>query len=148
MIAKIVALILILTATPVFAQESERVRQLEQDVHLLKSTVVEQGRRIDVLEREIGGKSSAVAPKKESAVQSQSSVSTGNSWHDLNTWGRVKDGMSESQVMSILGRPTSVENIGPYRTLFYRGEVSGSGSVSGNIKLSDDRVWQVNAPVF
>lgn len=57
--------------------------------------------------------------------------------------------MSEAQVMSILGRPTSVEAMGGiFKTLFYRGEVAGSGSVSGNIKLQDDRVWQVNTPVF
>ena len=62
-------------------------------------------------------------------------------------WGNAR-ARSESQVVGILGKSTSVENVGPFRTLFYRGNVPGSGSVSGNIKLTDDRVWQINKPVF
>lgn len=148
MITNIVAVIFVVTAAPVFAQESERVRQLEQDVHLLKNTVIEQGRRIEALERELRGKSSANVSRTPSAAQTQPGAPGGQSWQDRNAWGRVKNGMSEAQVASILGRPTSVETVGPYKTLFYRGEVGGSGSVSGNIKLQDDRVWQVNTPVF
>jgi hypothetical protein len=57
--------------------------------------------------------------------------------------------MSEAQVISILGRPTSIDDNG-YGTkkLFYRGEVAGSGVVSGNIFLADDRVLSVSTPVF
>lgn len=148
MITNIVAVIFVVTTAPVFAQESERVRQLEQDVHLLKNTVVEQGRRIETLERELRGKSSPTVSRTPSATQTQPAAPGGQPWHDRNAWGRVKNGMSEAQVVSVLGRPTSVETVGSYKTLFYRGEVGGSGSVSGNIKLQDDRVWQVNTPVF
>ena len=57
--------------------------------------------------------------------------------------------MSERQVISILGQPTSVENIlGIYRTLFYRGEVPGSGFPTGLIELLNDRVWKKDIPVF
>lgn len=68
-------------------------------------------------------------------------------WHTPSNWDRIKNGMSEKQVISILGRPTSTKNI-LYRTLFYRGEVTGSGFVSGNVELWNDRVWKVNKPVF
>lgn len=148
MITNIVAVIFIVSAAPVFAQESERVRQLEQEVSLLKNTVVEQGRRIEALERESRGKSSASESNVPSKAQPRTASSAGQPWHDRNSWGRVKNGMSEAQVVSILGRPTSVKTVGGFKTLFYRGEVSSSGSVSGNIKLQDDRVWQVNTPVF
>lgn len=149
MITKIIAVILFLTVVPVFAQESEQVRQLEQDVYLLKNTVVEQGRRIEALEREVRSKSSTTVSNTPSTAQTRPAASAGQPWHDRNSWGRVKDGMSEAQVVSILGRPTSVKIIGgPFKTLFYSGEVSSSGSVSGNIQLRDDRVWQVNTPVF
>jgi hypothetical protein len=57
--------------------------------------------------------------------------------------------MSESQVISILGPPTNVDRtIGSMPILFYKGEVPGSGFVSGNVKLSEDRVYLVNKPVF
>ena len=100
------------------------------------------------------------------AIQSQGPISSATSgspepkantraesppeWQTPSNWDRIKDGMSEKQVITILGRPTSTKSIGVggYRTLFYRGEVTGSGFVSGNMQLKDDRVWQVNKPVF
>ena len=71
-------------------------------------------------------------------------------WHTPSNWDRIKDGMSETQVISVLGSPTSTESIGAgeYSYLFYRGEVPGSGFVSGNVRLTYDRVWEVNKPVF
>lgn len=69
-------------------------------------------------------------------------------WHDRNSWTRVRDGMSAEQVIAILGRPTSTETVSSFTTLYYRGLAGYSGSVSGNVKLLDDRVWQINAPVF
>jgi hypothetical protein len=56
--------------------------------------------------------------------------------------------MSRSQVEAILGRPTSTKITDPYLTLFYQGDVPGTGSVTGTIEIMDDRVWQVNIPVF
>jgi hypothetical protein len=56
--------------------------------------------------------------------------------------------MSRAQVEAILGHPTSVDTAITYQTLFYRGLVPGSGSVTGTVELHDDRVWQVNIPVF
>jgi hypothetical protein len=68
-------------------------------------------------------------------------------WHHPANWKRVEKGMSQFQVVSLLGHSTSVEDISSFRKLFYRGEVNGN-SVSGNIKLESDRVWQINIPVF
>jgi len=57
--------------------------------------------------------------------------------------------MSESQVVAILGPATSVKRVSDLRTLLYRGEVPGSGTVSGNVELGgEDRVYLVNKPVF
>ena len=67
-------------------------------------------------------------------------------------WDRIKEGMSERQVISILGSPTRREvNIIDHVTLFYQGEVAGPGYVSGNIGLDgDDRVknYAINRPIF
>jgi hypothetical protein len=147
-IIRIVIAVLVATTTPVFAQESEQGRQLRKDVDMLKGTVLEQNRRIEALERELRMGTSVISPTVTNERPTKSMSLVGPPWHDGNSWGRVKIGMSESQVISILGPPTSVETVGGYKTLFYRGEVSGSGSVSGNTKLQDDRVWQVNTPVF
>jgi len=69
-------------------------------------------------------------------------------WITPHNWSRLQEGMSQQQVQRFLGPPTSMESVGSYRTLFYRGEVPGSGFISGNVKLNDDRVWDINVPVF
>lgn len=127
------------------AQQPDRVRQLEQEVNLLKRTASEQAMRIERLERELRGAASAT--DSSGAAPSQPRIAVSTPWHDRKSWGSVKNGMSEAQVMTILGPPTTTEARG-FKTLFYRGEVPGSGSVSGNIKLHEDRVLQVNTPVF
>ncbi|MEQ0720607.1 hypothetical protein [Stutzerimonas stutzeri] len=73
-------------------------------------------------------------------------------WQDLRNWNRVRSGMSRSQVESILGKPTKVEvSIIGYVTLYYQGEKSGAGYVSGNVELNNkDRVLGsgINKPVM
>ena len=147
-IISIIIAVLVATTTPVFAQEADHERQLRKEVEMLKGTVLEQNRRIEALERKLPGETSAISPTvtNERATQSKALVSP--PWHDGISWGRVKEGMSEAQVISILGPPTSLDVIGGDKTLFYRGVVSGSVSVSGNTKLHNDRVWQVNTPLF
>ncbi len=148
MFRRVFAIILVITAAPALAQQSDQVQQLLQEINLLTNTVADQGRRLEMLERELRGKPLTSETSASTPTQSRAST-TAASWHDRNSWSRVKSGMSEAQVTSILGRPTSAEGVGSgYVTLFYRGEVSGSVSVSGNIKLSDDRVYLVNIPVF
>lgn len=126
-------------------KDSARAQQLENDITIFKRTVVEQGQRIEALERQLSSGASPSSPPRSSSPQSSVAA---RGWHNPASWSRVKDGMSESQVMSILGQPTSVENIGSHRTLFYRGEVGSGGFVSGNVKISQDRVYLVNEPVF
>ena len=73
-------------------------------------------------------------------------------WKTPAAWNKIKPGMSERQVISILGTPTKSQDspAGTWKTLFYQGEVEGSGYVSGNVDVNrrDDRVIAVNRPVF
>ncbi len=134
-IPRVVLTVVLSASTPAFAQESGHLRQLKQEVDMLKRTVLEQSRRIEVLERELQGNPSVIFPPAANSTATPRMLSAEQPWHDGSTWGRVKNGMSEAQVISILGRPTSVESVGGFKTLFYRGEVNGSGSVSRNIKF-------------
>ena len=122
-------------------KSEDQLQSIVTEVALLKRVVVEQERRILQLEKIV---QSITQPQP---ITSRQALST--PWHSETYWRRIKDGMSESQVIKILGKPTDVkEDVVSFRTLFYRGEVRGSGFVSGNVRLSDDRVWQVNTPVF
>lgn len=137
-------LILILAPWTLQADDSGRIRQLEEDVRILKRAVIDQGEKIDALDRRLHSGAPA------SNTNTRSTATTGamiGGWHSSANWVLVKDGMSQNQVISLLGQPTSIENAGPFRTLFYRGEVNGS-FISGNVKLTDDRVWKINQPVF
>ena len=121
-------------------KSEDQLQSIVTEVALLKRVVVEQERRILQLEKIV---QSITQPQP---ITSRQALST--PWHSETYWRRIKDGMSESQVIKILGKPTDVKELGSMRRLFYRGEVRGSGFVSGNVWLSDDRVWQVNTPVF
>jgi hypothetical protein len=143
-------------ATPfaAFGQTSERrLEEALAEIALLKRVVAEQDKRIGELEKLVKmlqsiqqGKPGPVTGREENTQVGVQALAT--PWKSPSVWERVKNGMSQEQVVALLGRPTSVENAGSFRTLFYRGDVVGSGFVSGNIKLDDDRVWQVNKPVF
>ena len=141
------AVLALLVLTPIapwaLAQEApksqERLQSIIAEVESLKRTVHEQERRILQLERlvrQLSGRTKR--PTRAIAV----GFSAKENWH------RVKEGMSTSQVINILGKPTRVKSGLAFRTLFYSGEVPGSGIVSGSVEFHDDQVWQVNIPFF
>jgi hypothetical protein len=142
-----------------FAIPSREVRAQTNDealteIKLLKRIVTEQDRRITELENALKGlvygtQKNALVQRPSTADNRQGAPSVAQPWKIPSTWSRIRDGMSQAQVVSILGKPTGIENsVTTYFTLFYRGPVPGSGFVSGNVKLVDDRVNQVNQPVF
>jgi hypothetical protein len=51
-------------------------------------------------------------------------------------------------VEEILGPPVSVDSVLDYQTLVYKGDLPGTGILSGTVKLTGDRVSQVNVPDF
>jgi len=129
----------------IFSQ-SATVEKLQKEIISLKQAINELNTRIEKLEKIFNN----IEISESKTSQSYSSVSHKNQlpWHNKKNWEKIRDGMSESQVISILGEPTSKKDVGSYKTIFYQGEVSGSGFVSGNIKFDEDRVWGINIPVF
>ena len=69
-------------------------------------------------------------------------------WKSYTNWNLVKEGMSVSQLEKILGQPSSkgADGMGPI--WYYEGNVQELGKVSGNIKFYQNRVWDINKPVF
>ena len=137
------ALFLGVTSTTAWADDSARIRQLEDDVKILKQSIVKQGNRINTLERQL---STTISPSNyNNKLPTEGDTSGG--WHNLTNWQRIKHGMSERQVISILGQSTSFTSLLPNRTIYYRGKVNGS-FVTGNIDFEDDRVMRVHIPLF
>jgi hypothetical protein len=146
-------LIVICAASSICAAQTtdhDRLEAALSDIALLKRVVSEQNRRIADLEKQVRTLSSGSAAVEygSEALPPRQSTQTSQPWKTPSAWDRIRNGISQSQVTDILGRPTSVSDVGPYRTMFYRGHVPGSGSVTGTVELNEDRVWPVNKPVF
>lgn len=143
---------------PCFAQTSpgqssdRRLAATEMDVSLLKRLIKEQDRRIAELEKTVKSLQPAAAPGGERPTAAELAKAVikpaAVRWHNPLAWAQIREGLSRAQVEEILGKPTSVESVLDYQTLLYKGDVPGSGGVTGVIKLTDDRVSEITPPIF
>jgi len=130
------------------ADESARISRLETEIQQLRSQIDEQNRRIQRLEAELDRRAGTPAVSTQSrkpalAPQGAALASTKpQPWHQPAAWERVEKGMTVEQVTKILGEPSAVESIDAFKTLFYR------GAVSGHVNFRDDRVVAVSKPSF
>jgi hypothetical protein len=123
-----------------------KVRQLEQDVRDLRRTVELQQRRLDELERAAGRPGRpAGAPAARSAA---GAAGRDAPWLQAANWERVRPGLGELEVVSLLGPPTSMRAAadGRTRTLFYALEIGSSGFLGGHVVVEDRRVVSVEMP--
>ena len=146
-----VVLTMALYAEAAGADDAARISRLESEIRLLRTRVDEQQRRIVRLEEELKRKATEpVVGAMPGRREDRATIASHDQlpWHTPDSWNRVSRDMSGEQVTDILGQPTSVETFGRYKTLFYRGVLPGSGSISGHVNLRDDRVLAVNQPAF
>jgi hypothetical protein len=133
------------------ADDAARISQLESAIQQLRMRIDEQNRRIMRLEEELRVRSSGppvgTIPGRHEG-RTSAAATTRQPWHSPKSWEQLSKGMSEARVRGILGLPTSIESLGELKTLFYRGEVVGSGSLSGHVNLRNDQVVAVNKPAF
>jgi len=126
---------------------------LRGEISLLKQIVQNQEKRISALEKTTADLKASQDPPQQKETSNSESLTPGD-WKVPSNWDRVVLGMSLEQITEILGRSTSYStsydssSVGSGVTLFYQGDVSGSGYVSGNVKFFENRVTQINKPVF
>jgi len=145
----VIVCISIVTVPRAFGQNTT-VEDFRNEIKLLKKTTNELNKRIERLERELVNLKTLLNLKVDSkGIQRLTVDSNIDGWKNPSSWKKIRRGMSEKQVVNILGKPTSIKIIGDdLRTLFYQGEVSSSGYLSGNVGFIDDRVYTINKPVF
>lgn len=155
--AGVLGLIGLAISPPCFGQASSgpsrdrRLEATEADIGLLKRLSKEQDRRIGDLEKIIKSlqtPTTASAEKPTAHELAKTVIRPAAQWQNPLAWAQIRAGLSRAQVEEILGKPTSAEAVIDYQTLFYRGDVPGSGAVSGIIKLTDDRVSEISPPAF
>lgn len=144
------ALAVALAAVPTAARaqaETLKIQQLEQDVRDLRRTVDVQQRRLDDLERAAGRPggpaAGAAAPRTPAPASGRDAP-----WLQASNWERVRPGLGELEVVSLLGPPTSMRTAddGRRRTLYYALEIGASGFLGGHVVLDDRRVVSVELP--
>ena len=132
-----------------------RDRRLDEalvDITLLKRLVKDQDRRIADLEKELKSLQTAPVAIPERPATGDRAVSVvkppAARWQNPLAWSLIKAGMSRAQVEDILGKPATVESVIDYQTLVYKTDPATGSGLSGTVKLTDDRVSQVNPPGF
>lgn len=150
----VLGLIALAISPPCFGQASSdhgrdrRLEAAETEINLLKRLVKEQDRRIAELEKLVKSLRAAITEKPTPHELAKAITPPAERWQNPLAWAQIREGLSRAQVEEILGKPTSVESVIDYQTLRYKGDVPGSGNVSGAVKLTDDRVSEINPPNF
>lgn len=132
----------------VIAADDLRVMQLEQDVRNLR-------REVQLLSRQVAGlqaqpvrpadRSLSTTPPNTGSVEGGLVATT---WVDASKWERLRPGMTELEVIGLLGPPTSMRAQGDERVLLYALEIGTSGFLGGSVTLRDRSVTEVQKPVL
>src|SRR5688500_5895833 len=140
--AALCCLFVLLGSSSALAADSNRIIALEQDVRNLERLVAS-------LEREVRGlrqqRSSGLPGLNESNDQQGPSS---DAWVDAAKWRKIRLGVSELEVIEILGRPTSMRVEGDARILLYAMEIGATGFLSSIVKLRDRAKEAVHMPVI
>jgi SmpA / OmlA family len=135
--------LLLLMGVVAMAQTRDpRVDELTKETAQLKRKIADQEGRIAELERAVKVLQSAAAPLP-APIPSPTPL-----WHRASNWTQIKVGMSEAQVVAILGSPTNVDSSIDKRTLLYEPDASSTSPLKGSVTLIGDRVTGMTPPAF
>ena len=139
---RVLSLLLILPAAALAADDA-RVTRLEQDVRSLQRDVQNLSRQVDQL------RLSTTRPGTESRLPPPPPpVADVSGWLDATKWKKLRPGMSELEVISTLGTPTSTRERDGARELLYAMEIGSSAFLGGSVVLRDRKVVEVQMPTL
>jgi hypothetical protein len=133
----------LLVSSPATADEQKIIR-LEQDVRKLERIVQEQARQIDDLRRQLDRPGFPSTSSEAPPVAAPSSK-----WLVARNWERIRAGMSELDVLDLLGPPNQIRpgNNGS-QVLLYATEIGTSGFLGGNVTVKDGKVVEAQRPTL
>jgi hypothetical protein len=131
-------LLLPLTAS---ATDEGRISFLEQEVRNLQRQVLSLSRQVDELRTRPDRPAATSTVRKGTATPSNP-----DQWLDARRWRQLRAGMSELEVISALGPPTSMREESGARVLLYAMEIGTSGFLGGSVTLRDRSVVEVRQP--
>lgn len=136
----LLAALLVLAPMTAWSSDESRLSFLEQEVRNLQRQVQSLSRQLEELRTRPDRPSTPPA----SVVPVPSAAS--GQWIDAAKWRRVQPGMSELEVVELLGPPTSMREEGGARMLLYALEIGTTGFLGGSVRLRDRAVVEVRAP--
>jgi hypothetical protein len=122
-----------------------RVMKLEQDVRNLERQVQTLTRQLDELKQQAARAGDRSVP---GARSSTTATISSTAWVEAARWDRVRAGMSELELINILGPPTSMRQEGDARVLLYAMEIGSTNFLGGSVELRDKAVSAINKPTL
>ena len=143
----LLALLLLLGQSALAADDDTyRLMKVEQDVRNLERQVQTLTRQLDEVKQQ---QSRAVDRSSPAARSSSASAATSSTaWLEAARWDRVRTGMSELEVIGVLGQPTSLREENGARVLLYALEIGSAGFLGGSVEFRDRAVTAVNKPTL
>ncbi len=138
-------LLLLCMPAMALAADDARVTRLEQDVRTLRTELQNLSRQIEQLRLQntrpdMDGRPPPPTPALDSP--------TAPAWLDAAKWQRLRPGMSELEVISALGPPSSIREQNGKRELLYAMEIGSSAFLGGSVRLRNRAVVEVHVPTL
>jgi hypothetical protein len=140
-------LLLLFVPAVALAADDARVTRLEQDVRTLRREVQVLSRQIDELRLQTTRPGIDGRPPPPALALDTPSPSVA-AWLDAGKWERLRPGMSELEVISALGPPSSVREQNGTRELLYAMEIGSSTFLGGSVRLRERAVVEVRIPTL
>jgi hypothetical protein len=141
----LVALALI-AAGPLQAAEDFRVMKLEQDMRNLERQVQTLDRVVNDLQQRARQASLSFGRNTDRAAQP---ADVDQTWLKSSAWNRVRTGMSELEVIEILGKPTALRpDASNRRALVYTMEIGTLSFLSGSVSFESGKAVAIQKPTL
>ena len=137
-------LAMMLVCLPLVAVSADdpRVSFLQQEVRNLQRQVLVLTRQVDELRtRPPRVESGRLSPPPAAATDP-------GAWLDAGKWRKLREGMSELEVIASLGPPTSMREESGARVLLYAMEIGTSGFLGGSVVFRDRAVVEIREPTL
>lgn len=148
-------LVLGLSPLLVAAQDGANVARLEQEVRQLQREMLNLSQQLSELRARADRPpapafpSTAVSPSNAAGARSEAANGAGGAsarWINASLWQSLRQGMSELQILEILGPPTSMRDQGGERVLLYALEIGNAGFLAGSVTLRDRVAATIETP--
>lgn len=140
--ARLLLALLLLPVTALAADDT-RISFLEQEVRNLQRDLQVLSRQVDALQNRPG------QPAGQISVSPRSTPNPGLAqWVNASRWKQLHPGMSELEVISLLGPPTSIRDEAGGRVLFYAMEIDSSAFLGGSVRMRDRALTEVHQPTL